>query len=42
MNPAIAIEAVEKLGKNESLKLKIQINSFFPFVGDYFKAKEQQ
>lgn len=39
MNPAIAIEAIEKLGK------RIQISIFriilFRVLGDYFKAKEQ-
>lgn len=43
MNPAIAIEAVEKLGRyiyKLSIKYKNLILIFF-FLGDYFKAKEQ-
>jgi hypothetical protein len=40
MNPAICIEAVEKLGENEKFEMKI--NKLFLSLGDYFKAKEQQ
>jgi hypothetical protein len=40
MNPAIAIEAVEKLGRNKNFQFAM-ISMFLFCVGDYFKAKEQ-
>ena len=47
MNPAIAIEAIEKLGKSKTDQIFFISFSFFVFVfffcsGDYFKAKEAQ